>query len=118
MELNSGAEVSLAWTPKGRAHWMGVAHKSDVCRSVNASGIVSYDMTYVVALYTAHELGHLYDCLSVTSSGLTVLSAGVTDALADPDTICRRARKNKGSFMCKVNIDDFIKTKTCSIMDF
>ncbi|GFO26720.1 A disintegrin and metalloproteinase with thrombospondin motifs 1 [Plakobranchus ocellatus] len=138
-------DAAILWTWQN-FQTAGVTHASHVCRSVNASGVVLYDMTYGVAIYTAHELGHLmganhdpdyingyvmeasastlhtnrwsfsmyskyafdtllaipsYRCLSVTSSGLTVPSAAVTDALADPDTICRRARKNKRSFMCK-----------------
>ncbi|GFO31670.1 Zinc metalloproteinase/disintegrin [Plakobranchus ocellatus] len=137
-------DAAILWTGHNFQR-KGIAHLGQVCRSVNASGIVFYDMTYQVSITTAHELGHimgayhdsansgyvmdpmrsaldtnrwhfsLYSkntfgtlfasyrsrCLSVTSLGLTAPSAAVTDALADPDTICRRARKNNGSYMCK-----------------
>ncbi|GFO31672.1 Zinc metalloproteinase/disintegrin [Plakobranchus ocellatus] len=41
------------------------------------------------------------NCLKKTSLDSTVISAGVTDALANPDTICRRASGNRRSFACK-----------------
>ncbi|GFO40151.1 A disintegrin and metalloproteinase with thrombospondin motifs 1 [Plakobranchus ocellatus] len=40
-------------------------------------------------------------CLKRTSASSTAPSTGVTVALANPDTICRRRRRNKGSYMCK-----------------
>ncbi|GFO40139.1 metalloproteinase [Plakobranchus ocellatus] len=48
-------------------------------------------------------------CLRSTTTDRTAPSTGVTVALANPDTICRRAKRNKGSYMCKVNTDDFMK---------
>ncbi|GFO40150.1 metalloproteinase [Plakobranchus ocellatus] len=48
-------------------------------------------------------------CLKRTSASSTAISAGVTAALANPETICRRARRSKRSYMCKVNTDDFIR---------
>ncbi|GFO17016.1 A disintegrin and metalloproteinase with thrombospondin motifs 18 [Plakobranchus ocellatus] len=40
-------------------------------------------------------------CLRSTTADRRAPSGGVTVALANPDTICRRATRNKGSYMCK-----------------
>ncbi|GFO07249.1 Zinc metalloproteinase/disintegrin [Plakobranchus ocellatus] len=93
-ELVSGMDTGVA----------GYAHVGQVCKSVNASGIVEYDMTYHVSVTTAHELGHIPNCLASANADSTAPTAGVTDALANPDTICRRSQEDQNSYMCKIEM--------------
>ncbi|RUS73621.1 hypothetical protein EGW08_018610, partial [Elysia chlorotica] len=150
---NIGYDAAILWTgfelvsgnDQGVA---GYAHVGQICKAANSSGIVEYDMTYLVSITTAHELGHIIgaghdsdvtgfimipkssvkednrwkfslcskeafqasvdklstNCLLDSSPESTAQAVEVTDALADPNTICRRSEQDASSYMCRVRM--------------
>ncbi|GFO19094.1 A disintegrin and metalloproteinase with thrombospondin motifs 1 [Plakobranchus ocellatus] len=89
------------------AHIMGVDHDTDNSGYVMAPSIsTTHTNRWQFSLASKNAFDDLFakpssSCLRRTTIDRTALSANMTVALANPDTICRRAKANKGSYMCK-----------------
>ncbi|KAK3781614.1 hypothetical protein RRG08_029278 [Elysia crispata] len=89
------------------AHIMGAGHDSDITGYImvpKSSAVEENRWKFSLCTKEAFDaaVGKLSsNCLLSSSAESTAQAAGITDALGNPDTVCRRSEQDQNSYMCK-----------------